>query len=41
VAAACSSGAWQGSTVGTVTFPPGFTPQSGIVSNDNIQTISC
>ena len=41
VAAGCSSGGWQGSTVGTVTFPPGYTPHSGTVSASNEQSITC
>jgi hypothetical protein len=41
VAAACSSGGWQGSTVGTVIFPPGYTPHSGPVFASNEQSISC
>lgn len=41
VAAACTSGAWQGSTVGEVKFPPGYTPSGGVISQTNIQDISC
>jgi hypothetical protein len=41
VAAPCTSGGWQGTTLGTVTFPPGYTPRSGVVSASNVQSISC
>jgi hypothetical protein len=41
VAAACTSGGWQGTVVATVTMPPGYVPQSGVVSDSNIQSISC
>ena len=41
VAAACTSGAWQGSTVGEVKFPAGYTPSGGVISNTNIQSIKC
>jgi hypothetical protein len=41
VAAACTSGGWQGSTVGTVTFPAGYTPHSGTVSASKVVSISC
>jgi hypothetical protein len=41
VAAACTSGGWQGTTYGTVTFPAGYTPHSGTVSDSNVQSISC
>jgi hypothetical protein len=41
VSALCSSGGWQGTTYAVVTFPPGYVPASGVISDDKIVTINC
>lgn len=41
VAAACTSGGWQGSVTTTVVFPPGYVPPSDTGSASNVQEITC